>query len=161
MNINTQKDFNSIIVNSEPFYYGVESASSLFERLQTYFLEQGFRITKMDSQSLIVSRGNAVRNLITFSMKKLRRDIIIEVDDNERVTIVSKVDTTGQDIRKSEMDVFTLEVNDIIDFIQNKDRIPSSYKQDRKSTIENYAILISIIIIVVLVVTVLFLVIAN
>mgnify|MGYP006292506949 CR=1 FL=1 len=150
MNISTKKDFNRIIVESEPFFVVVDFSRNLIERLQTYFLERGFIITKIDNQKLIVSRGNAVRNMIAFSMKKLRRDIIVELDDNDRITIVSKVDTTGQAIRKSEMDIFSLEVRDIIDFIQDKDSTQSSYMQNRKATIGNYAILIAIISIVIL-----------
>lgn len=150
MNISAKKDSNRIIVESEPFFGGVDFFNALSERLQTYFLERGFRITQIDNQRLIVSRGNAVTNMIAFSMKKLRRDIMIELDDNDKITIVSKVDTTGQAIRKSEMDFFSLEVRDIIDLIQNKESNKLSYKQDRKSTIENYAILIAIISIIIL-----------
>lgn len=145
MNVYTKKGYNKIIVESDPFYGGVDLSHSFFERLQEYFSNQGFRTTEIDTQRLIVSKGNPFTNIIAFSMKKLRRDIIIEVDDYERISIVSYVDTTGQAIRQSEMDFFSLEVRDIIDYIQNKKDTKLSIKQKRKSTIGNYAILIAMI----------------
>lgn len=149
MNIETKKDFNRIIVKSEPFYDGMDFTDSLIERLQTYFLEKGFKITEINNKKIVVSRGNPITNMITFNMKKLRRKIFVEIDDNDRITIVSNIDTTGQLIRESEMNVFTFEVSDIVEFIQNKASNDASLKQNRKSTIENYAILLTFISIVI------------
>ena len=144
MKINTQKDGSKIIVRSQAFSKGMDLSNTLFERLETYFLEQGFKITEKDERRLVVSKGSLFRNFIAFKMKDLRRDITIEEDDHDMLRIISNVDTRGQTIRKSEMDVFSLEVNDIINFIQNKQDSQLSIKQDKKARSENYLLLIVI-----------------
>ncbi len=145
MSVTTTRDFNRILVKSESFYGGVDFPYLISSKLKPYFINQRFKIIEINEKRLVASKGNLFTNLFAFSMSKLKRSIVIEIDESEQVTITSIVDTTGQSIRKSEMDVFTLEVEDIIDCIQNKDSVNASLKQNRKSTIGNYLILFSLI----------------
>lgn len=136
---------NQIIVKCAPFNIGVNSERNIINHLEKYFIDKGFKILNSSDKVLTVSIGNLFTNFITLSMKKLKREISVIITENDQIEILSKVDTTGQVIRKSEMDYFTLEVEDIKSYIQGSKDYDLADKKNKKIKSINLWLLILLI----------------
>ena len=136
---------NQIIVKCAPFNIGVNSERNIINHLEKYFIDIGFKILNSSDKVLSVSIGNLFTNFITLSMKKLKREISVVITENDQIEILSKVDTTGQAVRKSEMDYFALEVEDIKSYIQSSKDYDLADKKNKKIKSINLWLLILLI----------------
>jgi hypothetical protein len=147
MLIETKKFKNQIILESKPFFRGVDSLDVTIDRMEEYFLRRSFSVDERSNDKLVVSKGNLFTNMFTFKMSKLKRYISFSFDQHDQVKVVSVIDTTGQVIRQSEMEFFILEVKETIRYIQTKEEYTFSQMQNKKATIGSYLIFICIIIV--------------